>query len=211
MTDAWPGPVGGRRPEDDRDAALAQLRSRLELLSAEAAASPAGGEQPPMPADEQRRAAQQQAKAVCVRLLADSARPRADLERALRKRGFEPDVIGPVLDRFEEVGLVDDRAYADAFVRSAYRHRALSRTALAAKLRSKGVDSELASTAAADIDDAAEEVRAAELVAKKVEALRDLEPEVARRRLLGLLARRGYPGDVSIRVVDAAMNHSKGE
>jgi regulatory protein len=223
------GPVADGQTSDDRAATLAILRTRLDAQSTETGSRPRPGGRPavrgrrdPEPAgqpagdpkrseDDEGRSAEQTAKAVCLRLLTDSARPRADLEKALRKRGFEADVIGRVLDRFEEVGLIDDKAYAEAFVRSGYHHRALSRTALESKLRTKGVDPETAADAAADIGRDAEEERAAGLVAKKVTALRSVEPDVARRRLLGMLARRGYPGDVSIRVVDAALNHPEGE
>ena len=65
------------------------------------------------------------AKSICLRLLTGAARPRAALATALRQRGIPDDVAAGVLDRLIEVGLIDDRAYAEAFVAAKHRDRAL--------------------------------------------------------------------------------------
>ncbi len=145
---------------------------------------------------------------MCLRLLADSARPRASLEAALRKRDFEPAVIASVLDRFTEVGLIDDQAYADAYVRSKQRERGLARRALAAELRSKGIASDVAGPALEQVDRQDEEERAEALVRKRLRttaAPADTDREGVRRRLLGMLARRGYSADLALRVIDRGL------
>ncbi len=147
----------------------------------------------------------QLAKAICLRLLTDAALPRAGLEQRLLRRGISPEAAGLVLDRFTNLGLIDDQSYAEAFVRSKHRERALARTALAAELRRKGVDDETAMGALELIDGGSEETRAAELIAKRVRSAVAAGPEAARRRLLALLDRRGYSAEMSIRVVDEAL------
>jgi regulatory protein len=145
------------------------------------------------------------AKTICLRLLTGSARTRADLGQALRRRGIPDDVAASVLDRLSEVGLIDDVAYAEAFVASRHRDRGLGRSALRAELRRKGVDPAIAADAAAGIDDTSERQRAAELVLKRLDSAMFAGPDTARRRLLGYLARRGYAPGLAIDVVDDAL------
>ncbi len=152
------------------------------------------------------REEEKSAKAICLRLLASSARPRANLAQKLRTRGIGEPVITRVLDRFTEVGLIDDDAYAGAYVAAKQRERALSRHALGAELRRKGVDEAVVSGALESVDTQAEESRAAELLAKRVAGVSAAGPVAARRRLLALLHRRGYPAEMSIRLVDEALS-----
>jgi regulatory protein len=159
----------------------------------------------PVQRDEEQRDEEQIAKAMCLRLLSDAAHPRAGLEQKLLRRGISQVVVTRILDRFTDLGLIDDQSYAEAYVRSKHRERALARSALAAELRRRGVEDGIAVGAVDIIDREAEEVRAAALVAKRVRAAMAAGPEAARRRLLALLDRRGYPAEMSIQVVDAAL------
>ncbi|POX41886.1 regulatory protein RecX, partial [Streptomyces sp. Ru72] len=85
----------------------------------------------------------EQARAICLRLLTGTPRTRKQLADALSKREIPEDVADEVLSRFEEVGLIDDSAFADAWVESRHHGRGLARRALAQELRTKGVDSAL--------------------------------------------------------------------
>jgi regulatory protein len=145
------------------------------------------------------------AKAICLRLLTAAPRPRAGLAQALQRRGIPPEVIEAVLDRFTEVGLIDDQAYAEAFVASRHRDRGLGAAALRTELRRKGVDADVAGLAAAPIDSEAERRRAEALIVRRVDSAMVGGYQSARRRLVGLLARRGYAADVATSVVDAAL------
>lgn len=145
------------------------------------------------------------ARAICLRLLAAAARPRAGLAAALARKGIPPDVAVRVLDRLTEVGLVDDEAYAQSFVASRHRHGALGAAALRDQLRRKGVDPQTATSAVAVVDRDAEHERARAFVERRVDSAMAHGTDTARRRLLGLLARRGYPADLAQRVVDEVM------
>ncbi len=146
------------------------------------------------------------ARALCLRLLTGAARPRAGLAAALRLRGIPDDVADRVLDRFTEVGLIDDQAYAQAFVAAKHRERALGATALRTELRRKGIDEETVLHAVQVIDHDAERERARALVWKKVDAALANGEQAARRRLVGLLARRGYSPDVAFAVVSEVLD-----
>jgi len=170
-----------------------------------APAAPDDAGDPGAALSEEERAEEAQAKNICLRLLADSARPRANLAQKLAQRGIGPATIERVLDRFTEVGLIDDQAYAEAYVRTKHQERSLSRRALTSELRRKGVDDSVVAAAAEQVDPEAEEVAALRLVTKRAPAASAAGPEAARRRLLALLDRRGYPADVSIRVVETVL------
>lgn len=146
------------------------------------------------------------AKTICLRLLTSRARTRHELAEALRARGIPDEAAAQVLDRFADVGLIDDAAFAEVFVRSRHRERGLGRSALRRELERKGVDRTLAAEAASAIDDDDERERARELVIRKLDSAMFQGPAAARRRLLGMLARRGYGPSVAIPVVNDALH-----
>jgi regulatory protein len=148
------------------------------------------------------------ARAVCLRLLSDRARTRQELAQALRRKGVPDEAARSVLERFDEVGLIDDAAFAGQWVRSRHAHRGLARRALAVELRRKGVSDEDAGEALAEVDAESEERRARELVDRKLRSLAIATTEqraVAARRLVGMLARKGYGAGVAYRVVREAL------
>jgi regulatory protein len=146
------------------------------------------------------------AKAIVLRQLSTAPRSRAQLEKKLRQRGCDDDVAARVLDRMTEVGLIDDEAYAQMLVRSRQSGKGLARRALAHELRKQGIDQEVADEALGQVGAGDERVKAEQLVAKKLRTLRGLAPDVQARRLAGMLARKGYPGDLAWRVVRDAID-----
>jgi regulatory protein len=128
-------------------------------------------------------------------------RTRAQLADALAAKGVPQDAAEAVLNRFTEVGLIDDAAFAQAWVSSRQAGRGLATRALAEELRRRGIDRETVSQALATVDPAAEEAAARMLVQRKLRSMRGLDPAVARRRLLAMLARKGYPSDVAFRLI----------
>lgn len=106
-----------------------------------------------------------------------------------------------VLDRMEEVGLVDDEAFAQAWVSSRQQRRHLSKRALRQELQRKGVDADVVSETLDGVDSDDELAAAMALAEKKLRSLRGVEPQVRRRRLAGALARRGFSGYVCSEVL----------
>ena len=103
---------------------------------------------------------EEQARALCLRLLTARARTRAELHGQLAKRGYPDDVSERVLDRLARVGLIDDTDFAEQWVHSRRAHAGKSKRALAAELHTKGVDNDVITTALAGIDAGAERERA---------------------------------------------------
>ncbi|WP_448331243.1 recombination regulator RecX [Streptomyces sp. DSM 41534] len=186
MTRRTEWPDGPGRPErPDRPDSGAPSSSRAEQ------GSPLGPEE--------------QARAICLRLLTGTPRTRKQLADALRTRGIPDDAAREVLSRFEDVGLIDDAAFAGAWVESRHHSRGLARSALARELRTKGVDSALIDDAVRQLDADQEERTAQELVERKLRATRGLDRGKRIRRLAGMLARRGYSEGLALRVVRRAL------
>lgn len=175
----------------------------IEALTAKIAAVGSEQQAPTITVPDGEAAAR--ARDVVLRQLAVGPRSRATLENKLRAKDIPDHVAAIVLDRFEQVGLVDDRAYAQGYVRAKHRDRALGRRALRLELQRQGIEASHIEEAIVDIDGDAEEQRAAELVGKRVASALAAGPEAARRRLLGLLARRGYSSSLATRVVEDAI------
>lgn len=143
----------------------------------------------------------EQARNICLRLLTGTPRTRKQLADALRKREIPDEAAEEVLSRFEDVGLIDDAAFADAWVESRHHGRGLARRALVRELRTKGVDSAVIDEAVGQLDSEQEEVTARELVARKLRSTRGLDRDKRLRRLAGMLARKGYGEGMALRVV----------
>jgi regulatory protein len=141
------------------------------------------------------------ARTILLDKLSGQPRTRAELADLLAERGIPDEVATKVLDRFHEVGLIDDAAFASAWVESRHRGRGLAKRALAHELRRRGVDDELAKDALEELDPDQEAATARALVRRKLPSVRSLDRQVAIRRLLGMLARKGYPGGLAMTIV----------
>lgn len=166
----------------------------------------------PLPEDPQEREAA--AREVVLRQLALGPRSRAQLERTLADREAEPELVARVLDRFEEVRLVDDAAFAEVWVRSRHRSRGLSRRAIGRELHEKGVDREVAEQALEGIDGDDERAAALDLVRRRLRGRPvpsgtspegRAERDKVIRRLVGMLGRRGYAPGLAFGVVKEAL------
>jgi regulatory protein len=141
------------------------------------------------------------ARKILLDQLAGRARTRSELAAKLAQRHVPDDVAGRLLDRFEEVGLIDDAAFAREWVAQRQEGRGLARRALAQELRRKGIDDEVARDALGVIEESDEVEAARVLVRRKLRSVRGLEPDTAVRRLVGMLARKGHSSGVAYRVV----------
>ncbi len=141
------------------------------------------------------------ARTIVLQRLTASARTRAELEKALDRKNVPTDVAQRVLDRMEDVGLVDDAAYAAAFVESRSRRAGWSGRSMRKWLSDRGVDRETVAMAVAELQPDAELATAVAFVRKRWSRQRGLDEGVRRRRLLAALARRGYSADLAHRAM----------
>ncbi|WP_245603623.1 regulatory protein RecX [Intrasporangium oryzae] len=219
--DREPAEPGVEDPDlHERLARAAAALARAEGVVGARAGWPSSGSAPvwaPPPADPAATPTEADpdsvARAIVLRQLSLAPRSRAQLEKKLRERGCDDDVASRVLDRLTEVGLIDDEAYAEMLVRSKQSGRGLARRALAHELRKQGIDQEIADEALGQVRSDDERARAEQLVAKKMRTLHGLAPEVQARRLGGMLARKGYSGEIAWPVIrdaiDGAIEHQR--
>ena len=141
------------------------------------------------------------ARQVCLRLLETAPRTRAQLAQALRRRGVPNEAAEAVLARFTDVGLIDDAAFARAWVESRHYSRGLSRRSLSAELRRQGIETEEIRVAVDTLDPEQEVATARRLVERKMAATRGQPAEARVRRAAGTLARKGYPPGLVFRLI----------
>ncbi|WP_045741510.1 regulatory protein RecX [Actinoplanes rectilineatus] len=199
--DAIP-PRAGADAHPDQDSRDADARPGRNSRGADARPdrNSRGADAPrPEPRDES-----EVAREICLRQLAVRPRTRAELAKALTRKEISDEVIAEVLDRYDEVGIIDDAAFARAWVSSRHHGRGLGRRALANELRQRGVDAEVATEALEAVDDEAEAETARALVDRKLRTARGA-PDAVFRRLVAMLARKGYPAGVAIRAVKDAL------
>ena len=154
------------------------------------------------------------ARTILLDQLTDRARTRAELAKKLAQRNVPDDIAGRLLDRFTEVGLIDDATFARDWIEQRQSGRGLARRALAVELRRKGVDDQIAKEAldaATDENPEAELEAARMLVRRKLRSLRGVEPQKATQRLVGMLARKGHSPSTAYRVVREELDVELGE
>ncbi|WP_238654459.1 regulatory protein RecX [Rothia uropygialis] len=152
------------------------------------------------------------AKDIVLRQLTMAARSRGQLEEKLRSKEISEETVSEILDRYEDLGLVDDQQFAEMFVRSRSMSRKLARPALRRELAQKGVTGDIAEEALAQRSDDDEREDARDLVRKKIKRNADLSDRAVHekelRRLASMLARRGYSPGVAFEVVKQELRGS---
>ncbi|MDO4916838.1 MAG: regulatory protein RecX [Rothia sp. (in: high G+C Gram-positive bacteria)] len=146
-----------------------------------------------------------QAKNIVLNQLAASAKSRAQLQKKLADKEISPEVAEDVLQRFEDVKLINDEEFAQMYVRTRANVKKLSRNAIRRELKQKGVEGELAEVALEQRSEEDERADAHELVRKKIRPSMDFsdrsEKDKIMRRLVSMLARKGYPSGMAFSVV----------
>lgn len=141
------------------------------------------------------------ARAIALRLLTGAPRSRSELAAAMARKAVPEDVADRVLDRFTEVGLVDDAEYARMIVRTRHAERGQARRAIAVELRRRGIQDVVAQEALSEVDADDEEAAARMLVRRRLASTAGLDPQVRMRRIVAALGRKGYPPGLVLRLV----------
>lgn len=129
------------------------------------------------------------------------------VEEKLKKKGvFPPDVIQEMMDKCVSQRWVDDERYAENFVRSRSEDRKLGKNAIRMELIKKGVDRDIIANALEDVNHDDEYQNALELVEKQLPRTQNLDKQKRVARLLGMLARKGYPSDIAYAVIREAID-----
>jgi regulatory protein len=142
-------------------------------------------------------------------MLTGAPRTRAQLADALRRRRVPDEAAEAVLGRFTEARLIDDAAFARAWVETRHHGRGLARRALAAELRRRGVDTEEVRAAVESLSPDEELATARRLVAQRAASSRGRPLPARVRQLMGMLARKGYPAGMAYQVVREVLEQER--
>ena len=151
------------------------------------------------------------ARQICLRLLTAAPRTRAQLAQAMHRGGVPAEAAEAILARFTDAGLIDDAAFARAWVESRHHSRGLSKRSLSAELRRHGVQNEEIRAAVDALDPEQEVDTARRLVEQKLASTRGRPPETRARQAAGMLARKGYPPGLAFRLIREAMQQEGAE
>jgi len=197
--------MAGRRRKRDSSASEATERAGTRRSAGRSHAPGAGPDSGP-DADPEAVARQ-----ICLRLLTTAPRTKAQLAAALRRRGVPDDAAQTVLARFAEVKLIDDAMFARAWVDSRHYGRGLASRALGAELRQRGVARDDIQAALSELSPDVEVETARELIARRLPGTAGMPVQARMRRLVGVLARKGYSSGLAYRIVREALEAEAGD
>jgi regulatory protein len=187
--------AGSARParsERARSGRPAQRRSEADSSAADRDADPEGGSEADPYAV---------ARSIALDRIAARDRTRHELAKALQAKNVPAEVAEQVLDRLQEVGLINDAAFAEAWVESRQQRRHLSRPALRRELQAKGVDRDEIDAALESVDVGDELAAARDLARRKHASIAARDYAVRYRRLAGALSRRGFGSAIVTQVL----------
>jgi regulatory protein len=144
---------------------------------------------------------------VALRRLSVRARTEQEMREDLARRDVPAEAIDVVVGRLIGARLIDDAAFARAWVEERRHRKGLSRARLWQELRRKGVDDQSIAAALETLGNGGDEEAevALEAARRRVGALRGLDAATAQRRLAGYLARRGFSPAVARRATQTAL------
>jgi regulatory protein len=176
-----------------------------------ASAVAARGARDPEAQDHEARDPEARARQICLRLLTISPRTRAQLAQAMHRGGVPDEAAESVLNRFTDAGLIDDAAFARAWVESRHHSRGLSKRSLSAELRRHGIQNDEIHEAVDVLDPEQEVATARRLAERKLAGNRGRPPEARARQAAGMLARKGYPPGLAFRLIREIMQEEGAE
>jgi len=132
-------------------------------------------------------------------LLSYKARTTSELRQRLTRKGYSPDVISHTLQRLTELKMIDDAGFARRFTEDRVTIGHKGKWRIRGELLKRGVAKEHIEDALATAPD--ETAAAREVAEKYLSRNRRLEPDVLKRRLYALLARRGFSPDTIRKVM----------
>lgn len=143
----------------------------------------------------------ERAREIALRLLTHAPRTATQLREALVAREVREEVADRIVDRYREVGLLDDAALAATIVRTRHAERGQAGRAIRQELVRKGFEEEDIAAALEQIDPEDERERARELAAARWARLSGVPEQVRIRRVVAMLGRKGYPPALAFAVV----------
>lgn len=148
------------------------------------------------------KGSQTEARTYALRLLSYRARSKKELHSRLEKKGFPGDQIGSVILSLERDRLIDDEALAAELLRYSSERKSLGAKGIKAFLAKRGIEKRVIDKTLSVHTQDIEEASAKRFVEKKLKTLAKYPDDVIKRRLHGMLQRRGFSQEIIRRVIN---------
>lgn len=159
--------------------------------------------------DVQRGKLERSALNSCIWHLEQSNKTKKQLRDKLIIKEIPEDIIEKTLDHLETLGYINDKSYSESFVRSKQSYSGLGKGGIRQALRQKGITTEIIDETIENISDEDEYERAKALVMKKMPSTKKLDPQKRFNRLVGMLSRKGYGGNIVFTVIKECIEDEK--
>lgn len=181
-------------PERGWTGALVDLDAARAMAQKAGATHTDHSEQPEKP---------EQARQLAIRALALKGRSVEEIRTRLRERGIDQDLVETEIARLESEGLINDQVLAEDLADTLHRVKKMGPSAIRQALLQRSIPREIVDSVVSELPESTDALR--ELAEARMRQLSAFPPEVASRRLIGFLARRGYTGHEVYRTVDALL------
>jgi len=151
------------------------------------------------------RGSRADAKTCALKLLGYRSRSKKEMLERLKRKGFSSEQINDTIRFLEKSGLISDESLASELLRYSTERKPLGKKGIEAFLARRGIDKELIGRTLSTHTKDMEEESARILLEKKAKSLRNCPEDIAKRRLWGILRRRGFSMDVINRAVKSVM------
>ncbi|MBF0384676.1 MAG: regulatory protein RecX [Candidatus Omnitrophica bacterium] len=142
------------------------------------------------------------AKNAALRSLKYRLRSEKELSDKLAQKGFSVEIIKLTLKRLKEIGLLDDRKFADAVISSRLK-RPFGKNRIRLELVKKGVDKEIIDEEMEILSDGYDELSVViELARKRALKYKDTEKDKIKQRIYGYLTRRGFSTYTALKAIN---------
>ena len=121
---------------------------------------------------------------------------KSEMERQLAREGFSEEAIGTVVEELIHSGHIRDQNYAEKWVVRRQKSNPRGKTVLKRELLDRGVDRQTAEQVLAQVAPEDETRLALQIAQKRMKQYQHLPVHVAKRRLHGFLARRGFESEI---------------
>ena len=140
------------------------------------------------------------AKETALRFLSFRRRTEKEIKDKLKQKGFDENIIKRTVEKLKEYDLINDLEFATAWVKERLEYKPRGKRLLKQELWKKGIKKEIIDQVLNESCQN-EDKSALELLERIKSRYKNLEPQVARRRMYGYLIRRGFTYDVISQVM----------
>lgn len=143
----------------------------------------------------------ERARALALAILDRAPRSCADLRQRLVSKDVDPAIADALIERYKDVGLLDDRALAATIARTRHAERGLAPRAIAMELRRKGFEEDDIAAALDPFSADTQRETAQRLAAARWRRTAGVDHEARVRRVVGHLGRKGYSPSLAFALV----------